>query len=377
MSFNQLYGPFSVLAVAMVMLTSCEKDVPTRNIDVEIRAIMDERNLPSVSACILNANGVVWQKTYGYADLSGKVPATFETVYHVASISKLVVAMAIMQLEEQGMVDLDADVDLYLPVSIRNPHFPETPITLRMLLTHSAGIAWPQTSQEAGALWEHFEPDQAPRPSEWVPEFLVPGGENYNPNIWKNTRPGTFELYSNIGVNVIAYVVEQVSGMEFRSYCRQRIFYRLDMYSTSFNYADLNTGHLARLYYPNYAIVAPFDDRIAASGLLKTSTADFSKFLMAYLNGGELNGIRILKKSTIDKLLQIQNPVTGVCLLWKAGVGGWFGHTGGMDGAATATDLHMEDQVGMIIFTNTHDGSVYPGHDIYGLVRQKANMSRN
>ncbi|MCF8405544.1 MAG: beta-lactamase family protein [Bacteroidales bacterium] len=373
MNFKKTFGGLFVLLATTLLLSGCGKDVPTHDIDIEIQKVMAEKGLPSVSACVIKNNAIVWQQSYGYSNKENQLKASDETIYHIASISKLFIATAIMQLEEQGLINIDKDVNNFIPVSIRNPHFPGTPITVRMLLTHTSGIAWPQTYREALGIWEHFEPDQAPPPSEWVPQFLIPSGEHYNPLIWKHTAPGTFELYSNIGSNVLAYIVEQVSGHNFREYCMEHIFLPLDMQNTSYNYADLELSKMAVLYNDNNTIQQAFDDRIYASGGLKTTIQDLSRFMITYINKGELDGQRVLQENTVEKMFEIQNKISGVCLLWRASLGGWFGHTGGMAGAATTAEINPENKTGLIIFCNKHSNAVYQGHDIYGLVKQKAN----
>ncbi len=161
-------------------------------------------DLPSVAACVINDNSIVWQQSYGYANRETQVSASIETIYHVGSISKLFVATSVMQLEEQGILNIDEDINNYIPISIRNPNFPEVPITARMLLSHTAGIAWPQYYYEALGLWEHFDPDQAPPPSEWVPQYLIPSGQSYNPSTWKNT---------NLVIRALFKCWEQCSGL--------------------------------------------------------------------------------------------------------------------------------------------------------------------
>jgi len=373
MNFKKTISRVLFLLAATVILYSCEKDVPKHDIDVEIQKVMAEYDLPSVSACVIKDNAIVWTQSYGYSDKENQIEPTDETIYHVASISKLFIATAIMQLAEQGKLNIDEDINNYIPISIRNPHFPETSITAGILLTHTSGIAWPQTYQEALSLWEHFEADQAPQPSEWVPQFLISSGEYYNRYIWKNTKPGTFELYSNIGSNVLAYMVEQISGQNFRDYCMDHIFIPLNMPNTSYNYADLDLGNIAKLYNKYNSIQEPFDDRIYASGGLKTTIQDLSRFMITYINKGELDGQRILQENTVKKMLEIQNETSGICLLWRASLGDWVGHTGGMVGTATITEMHPESKTGLIIFCNKHSNAVYQGHDIYGLVKQKAN----
>lgn len=371
MNFRLIY--IIVFFVVAVFLFSCEKEVPKHDIDAEIQKVMVQYDLPSISACVIKNNDIVWKQSYGYSNKENNIKATDETIYHIASISKLFIATAVMQLEETGSLDIDQDINNFIPVSIRNPYFPEVPITARMLLTHTSGIAWPQVYYEALGLWEHFGPDQAPYPSEWVPQFLIPGGIYYNQNSWKNNRPGSFELYSNIGSNILAYLVEQISGQNFRDYCMDHIFIPLNMQNTSYNYADLDLDKIALLYNDNNSIEAFFDDRIYAAGGLKTNILDLSRFLMAYINKGELDGQRIQEENTINKMWKIQSEVSGICLIWRASLLNWVGHTGGMAGAATIAEINLVNNTAYIIFCNKTTNVVYQGHEIYGLVKQKAN----
>jgi hypothetical protein len=93
---------------------------------------------------------------------------------------------------------------------------------------------------------------------------------------------------------------------------------------------------------------------------------------MAYLNGGELEGARILEQASVSRLLEVQNPGSGICLIWHTTIGSWFGHTGGMlEGAASLAEFNKNDRAGMIIFCNTNSPAVYHGNEIFGLVRQK------
>jgi len=369
-----------LISFGIILLLSlgigCDKEVVRHDIDAEIQQLMIDYGLPSVSACVIKGNEVVWSGYYGYADKENMVAASEETIYHIASISKLFIATAIMQLSDQGKLNIDDDINNYLPSPIRNPHWPEISITTRMLLTHTAGIAWPQTYEEALGIWDHFPPDEAPAPSEWIPQYLLPSGESYNPKIWKDTKPGTFELYTNIGSNVMAYLVEQITGQNFREYCKENIFLPLGMTNTSYNFADLDINKIAVLY-TDYNTVEPiYDDRIYASGGLKTSIADLSRFLMVYLNSGELEGIRILEETSVHNMFELQNPITGRGLIWDIGIGAWYGHLGGMSGCATTAEIQPKEEVGLIIFTNKHKGVVYPGHEIHGLLRNKVRAFR-
>lgn len=342
--------------------------------EVELQRIMQENNLPSLTACVVKNDSIVWSQTYGYSDIDNQKNATEETIYHIGSISKLFVVTAIMQLEEQGKISLDEDINTYLPLVLRHPDFPDIPITTRMLLTHRAGLSWPQSYDGEQGMWNQFELDQAPPPSEWAPQFLIPSGVNYDPNLWKPIKPGDYEFYSNIGICIVAYIVEQISEKDFREYCKQHIFIPLSMNNTSYNYADLNRDNIAVLYDQQNKPSYYFDNRVYASGGVKTTVQDLSRFAICYMNKGLLNGNHILKGSTIDKILEIQNQASGRCLAWKAFLGNWFGHTGGLLlGTATTLEIHPKSRTAIIIFTNTHSGLVVPGGDIFWLIKQKAN----
>lgn len=358
-----------------ILLTSCEKDLRQPDTEDEMQQLMLENNLPSLTACVIKNDSIVWSQTYGYSDIENQINASEKTIYHIGSISKLFIVTAIMQLEEQGKVDLDEDISSYLSLVFRHPIYPDIPITTRMLLTHTAGLSWPQSYDGEQGMWNQFEPDHGPSPSEWVPQFLVPSGVHYDSHLWKPIKPGDYEFYSNIGICIVAYIIEQISGQNYREYCKQYIFVPLNMHNTSYNYADLNLDHIAVLYDYNKRPTNYFDNRVYAASGVKTTVQDLSRFAICYMNKGLLNNHRILKESTIDKILEIQNQTSGSCLVWKASFGDWFGHTGGLIlGTSTSLEIHHRSKTGIIIFTNAHSGLVLPGGEIFELIKQKANL---
>jgi CubicO group peptidase (beta-lactamase class C family) len=373
MNFNQ-WPKLGCVFLISFLLVSCEKEVVLHDIDAEIQQLMQEHELPSLSACIIKDETIVWSRYYGHSDLGNGVQASEQTIYHIASISKLFIVTAIMQLEEQGRINIDADINTYLPISLRHPSFPDVPITTRFLLTHTSGLAWPQSYNGNLGLWVSFEQDQAPPPSEWVPQFLLPDGEHYDPDLWKSYPPGVYEMYSNIGSCVVAYLVEQISGQDFRDYCRKNIFDPLEMYSTSYYYSDLPLEDIALMYENPSKFHRQLNDRVYPSGGVKCTVGDLGRFAMAYMNKGILDGNRILKEETVEKIWEVQNEVSGRCLHWEKAIGGWYGHTGGLEvGASTTLDIHPQSKRAIILFTNVHKNLVTPGFEIYGLVRQKAN----
>lgn len=152
------------------------------------------------------------------------MPASTDTNYMLASVSKLVVVTAVMQLAERGLLNIDKDISRYLPFPVTNPAFPSQRITLRMLLTHTSSLTGPQTDDELPGFYDWFPVDSAPVLYETLRDYLLPTGSSYVPAVWRNVAPGQLELYSNLGVTLAAYVVEVAAGEDFETYCRNQIF---------------------------------------------------------------------------------------------------------------------------------------------------------
>ncbi|NND07768.1 MAG: beta-lactamase family protein [Saprospiraceae bacterium] len=357
---------------ACIILAGCQKEAIRIDIDAKLEQLYITGNLPSLSTCIFNEDGIQWQRHLGYADQEKRIEVDGETMYHIGSISKLFIVTAIMQLEEQGLLHLDEDINNYLPILFRHPQFPDIPITARMLLTHTSGLSKPGMFNSQNGMWNPFEADMGPPPSEWVPQYLITNGGNFDSHLWQLTEPGTFENYSNIGTCVAAYIVEELSGQDFRTYCKEHIFIPLNMHSTSYNYADLDRDGIALLYDKQGKASTHFDNRVYAAGGIKSTLEDLSYFALCYLNDGTYDGTRIIHEASVRSALEIQNMASGKCLLWNEYLGGWYGHTGGLElGTATTLFIHPDTKIGFIIFTNTHDGIVNPGGEIFWLIKNK------
>jgi CubicO group peptidase (beta-lactamase class C family) len=309
--------------------------------DSEISKEMSSYQIPSISACVIKNDEMVWIKYYGNSTVNNSLPDS-ETIYPVASVSKTIIVTAVMQLFEQELIDLDADINNYLPISIRNPNYPDNKITARMLLTHTSGLAWPVDDYEVPGFYNYYPLDSAPPLSEWIPQYVLPGGSHYVNAVWKNTVPGERELYSNIGTAVLGYLVEVISGMDFNTYCTQNIFTPLEMNSTSYAYSDLNMNNVVNIYWDNYQQIEHYRQLHFPAQSLKTTIEDYSHLLIMCMNGGDYNGTRILQEGTTEQILQLHNPASGRCLIWKMTVGGWYEHQGGEPGVAAQVEFHPE-----------------------------------
>ncbi len=325
--------------------------------DQKILRFMKLGHMPSLSACIIKNNSVVWSKGYGEYDLKNNKKASNDTVYYIASISKSITAVAIMQLYEKGYFELDDDVSNWLPFDLKNPRHPDVNITFRMLLAHESSIA------SCGVKF-YFYFYLMNYPHTWLKEYLMPGGSIYSRHVWKNYAPGEGCCYSNINFDILGLIIERISNESFGQYCEEHIFKPLNMSSTSFDLQDIDGARLAvpYIWLAGRYIRTPIFDWDFACGGGKSTVVDLSHYLIAHMNGGVYNGVRILNDSSIREIHRIQYPETP-----DTGGGvyhgfGWFsmntsgemygGHSGTHIGYKGAIRMRYSDNVGVIFLYN-------------------------
>ena len=246
-----------------------------------------------------------------------------------------------------------------------------------MLLTHTSGLAWP-IEKDGIPDFHHFyyRNEEPPLLIEWLPDYILPNGTQYRLSVWKDYPPGEQELYSNIGTSLLALIVEQITGTDYRDYCKENILEPLEMNDSSFWLTSLNEDQLTTPYTNDNRPMGYYTCRHYPVGFLSSTIEDFSHFMIAMLNEGVYNGKRILTPDSIDKMLAIQNPSTGTALLWAHCLGDCVGHLGGGTGFSTWAEWHFNDESGLFIFSNKVNGSIAPKGRIYELVRNEANRNR-
>jgi CubicO group peptidase (beta-lactamase class C family) len=331
------------------------------DINETIEELMIEGHMPSLSACVIKHDHVVWAQSYGYANLQTRRKATLNTVYLAGSVSKTITSTALLQLYEHGYFDLDDDVNEYLPFSLRNPQHPDIPITFRMLLAHHSSL-----SHDFLGLFVLFSLFNLPQ--EYLAEYLQPGGTLYNPRMWNSEIPGEYPCYSSVGFEILGYLVELLSNQSLEQYCQEHIFQPLEMKNTSFEVQNFSNDQLAKPYIwflHRYLPLPNYVDKNAASGGLRTTIHDLSHFLIAHMNNGTYKDIRILENDTINLMHTIQYPDSINSSYRQYGLG-WFvfedlegnyrreGHTGTILGGVTFMFWHPEDQAGIIFFINQY-----------------------
>jgi CubicO group peptidase (beta-lactamase class C family) len=292
--------------------------------DSEISRIMNEYKMAGLSMTAVRDGRVVLSAHYGYSDLIRKIRAGKKTKYRIASISKMITGVALMQLYEKGLIGLDDDISKHLLFRVRNPRHPKLPVTVRHLLTHTSGIV-----DEAVRYEKFLEASYGPEPPP-MSEMITPGGKYYSENIWSKFKPGKKFQYSNLASGIIASIVERTSGEWFPDYCARHIFRPLGM-DASFEASDISDANDISVLYdydsdlecyealkdnffgispgrPDYSRYEPGYNGLMYSpqGGVRASTDDMAKFMMALLNNGKYESARVLNKNTA-KLMRKQH----------------------------------------------------------------------
>jgi CubicO group peptidase (beta-lactamase class C family) len=286
-------------------------------LDEQVAYLVAEGDIPSLAAGIVVNDQLVWTGAYGEQP-------DIDTAYNIGSITKPVVATAVLQLVQRGLLDLDADVSQYLPFEVRHPEYPELPITVRMLLTHQSGLAH-NTEQYFSYIaaqeildWENERRGQSiygeivpydPRPPyvAFLQGYLTPGSAVYSDQSWA-ARPGTVYGYSTPGYDLLGLVVEQVSNQPLETYLQENVFGPLEMAHTgrTVALASASAGQPAIphdqvqgvLSKANVALPPYARTRVGGGGLYST-VPDLAQFMIAHLNQGQVVDTLLLEPETV------------------------------------------------------------------------------
>ena len=358
--------PLRVISLAaLVVLLSCmavasgdpvagDSIPPDREIelffDANVPALMAANHVPGAVVSVVRGNEVVFAKGYGYADpASGIPPDPDTTLVRVGSVSKVLVWIAVMQRVAAGDLDLDADINRYLRDVVIEDTYPGDPVTLRHLMTHSAGF-------EERVTGTFRKEGTSPEPlgtalSRGMPRRVRPPGEIFS--------------YSNHGGALAAYAVESVSGQPFEVYAEESIFAPLSMKNSTFlqppppALADRVSGGF-RFTGEGYERQEFEIVTLPPSGGLSTTASDMASLMVCLLNGGEIPGAPGLGDEVVSRLFSVHyTPFPGV-EGWRGGFGEM--HAGGRyilwHGGATlhATSLlalFPDERVGLFISFNS------------------------
>lgn len=317
-----------------------------------IQSVMEERNHTGCSAAVVKDDEVIWAKGFGYANLEEKIPATPETIYRCASVTKPVVTLGLLQWMEKGKFELDDPANDHLKVKIRTK-FADQP-SIRDLLTHYSGLP------------THVPPiyldkSEALTTEEWV-KWVA-----------KTVRPRhKVWAYSNPAFDIVGYMIELFSGKPYDIYMKEKVFKPLEMDSSSLGPYPVDEkrftyGHSRDGLEGSVQSVKPYIcgtiPETGCGGMLSTCT-DLAHFVIAQLNGGVYKGKRAVKEKTLEEMQCLQaatgNSRSGMGLAWHRFMHHGhvvLRHTGGMPGVANHVAFYPDLKIGVVMLSNLQDGT--------------------
>jgi CubicO group peptidase (beta-lactamase class C family) len=321
-----------------------------------IEAQMAYTSLPGLSIGIVHDQELVWAAGFGHADVARDRPATPDTLYRIASITKLFTSTAIMQLRDAGKLRLDDPLVTHLPwFRISGTPAGTPPATIRHLLTHTAGLP-----REAGT--PYWTDSDFPTPEEVRARL---------PQLTAALPTETEWKYSNLGLTLAGEIVAVVSGQSYVDYVTEHILTPLGMKRTlvatpSPDHPELATGYSRRLPSTPLRQPAPFTDGrgITAAANMTTCVTDLARFAMLQFRDGGAGDAQILRGSTLREMHRVH-------WLEPDWTGGWglgfrlgrlngrtlVGHGGSLRGYRTLLQLCPAERLGVIALTNADDGN--------------------
>jgi CubicO group peptidase (beta-lactamase class C family) len=316
-----------------------------------IRRSVSQGSIPSVAVGVVRDGALVWSEGFGLADRERRIPATADTIYWLASVSKPLSATGLMQLVERGAVDLDRPANDYLgEVKLKAYRGSAAEMTVRRLANHTAGLP----------IHHNFFYGSAPPPMD----------ETIRRYGFASLEPGKQVQYSNLAYGILGYIVERAAGMSWRDYQEKRVYDPLKMTRTS---DRIRPGFERDAAVPYVTDAGgrfvpwqryDFDHRPAST--IFSSVNDLARFVRMHLNGGELDGARILKPESVREMQRLTGetrPGSGYGVAWQRisfGSHPGISHSGGMPGVATLVTVFPDERAATIVLSNGDNRALVP-----------------
>ena len=261
--------------------------------------ILEKHRTIGASAAIIKDGKVYYHLEYGMADKEHKISVQENTKFRIASVSKVVTTMLAMAETDEGKLDLDEDLSTIFGFKFRNPSFSKTPVTTRLLLTHTSGF------HDRDGMYEKTLRRVA------------------NSDFYYSSEPGTHFLYSNLNMGIAGAVVEKASGQHISQYARDHFFAPMGL-DASYDASYLSDKSLVancysggKLQRDNKTLTRrierdnPGDRFQLGQGGVLISSVDLAKLFTLLINDGEYEGRRYLSKNAVEQMLTVQSVNTG------------------------------------------------------------------
>jgi CubicO group peptidase (beta-lactamase class C family) len=348
-----------------------------------VSELMTESAIPGMAIAKIENGNVLFAKGYGLADIDTNRLVTKDTLFNVASISKPIMGIVLLQLVEQGKLELDKDINDYLTFEVNNPHLEGEIITVRHLATHTSGIDDYYDVNSYG-----INQDPSISLGEHLISLLTPNGEKYsNGRYYLPNKPGEIRAYSNLAAGLAGHLVESVTGLTLAAYSKLYLFEKLNMKNTGWLVKDVDLSNTATPYevsqcvpylaicsdtespksnfliskifnppiqYKNYSPYPHFGNPQYPDGGIRSSISELSQLLAAVLNNRNADGHPLLSDEIHKEMFKLQLPAAvsdSQRFFWRDR-NGLTGHMGSDLGVFSSLYFDIQSKNGFIVLMN-------------------------
>ncbi len=343
------------------------------SLDQQMQAFAAGEEVVGFAVAVVDENGIIFESGYGYADYASKKPYTRHTVQNIASISKTFIGISLLQAEKEGILSMEDPINKHLPFEVIHPRFPDQPILLKHLATHTAGISDDKSYDASYSLlepmtvekgeiqkWEYQEmrtisTQKAMSLEAFMRAFFIRKGKLYHKKNFLKSAPGTSYEYSNVGAALAALVLESASGTPFPEWTKKHIFEPLGMDNTGWSVADIDPETYFTHHFMNKKPMPDYTLSTYPDGGVLTSIHQLGTYLSATMQG-RLRGNNVLSREAYNELFDaaVDAPSDGgkYGYFWEIGDDGFWGHTGGDPGVVTVMRVNEATGYGFVMFFN-------------------------
>ncbi|MEZ5040445.1 MAG: serine hydrolase domain-containing protein [Saprospiraceae bacterium] len=383
-----------ILLLTVFLVTFCKgieqkennKDTPINKssidtLEMDLQKRYDSHNFPGFAVSIFTKDSVYLKKGFGYSNIKSKKKYTPQTIQMIASVSKTFVGVSLMKVLEMGKLNLDDNINDYLPFEVKNPYFPKAIITIRQLAMHTSGINdslnynksylfeskldTNQFGEAWHALIKGYNQNEPLELGVFLRQIFSKNGAWYSEKNFHKTPPGESYDYSNLGVSLLAYIIENITGTAFDRFSEEQIIEPLNMTATAWKLQVKQKENQTTYYqanfeeYPDYKIITYPD------GGLYSNVEDLTKFLQEMIKAYEGES-RLLSKESFQKMVnQIEGFPDGIC--WDLSIPCCIGHAGNDFGTSTLMYFEPSTGLGRILFANISLDTEKQEEEFYGI----------
>ena len=357
--------------------------------------LVQTSSMPGLAISIVKGNSIVYQESFGYANIQNQVAYTNETINSIASVSKTFVGTAVAKAIEQGYFTLETDINDILPIQLINPKQPDGIIKIKHLVTHTSGLLdTPEVylahnyhiipgediaTAGAGLLMDEvgIEQRETFTLEEFLANYFLEDGDLYSLDNFADTPPGSTWNYSNLATGLSGYIVETATEQSFDDYVRQNILQPLQMNASTYDISEINTDEMATRYINEDTPLPVYANDSYPEGSMYTTNEDMGKYLLDMAKGIKGESTVLFSKDSYGLLFAPQLAAGTVPqdfaenhgLFWYFQDGKAL-HGGNSFGISTHMEIDQNGNSGYVLMTNM-DASFSGNIQDYIAVKEK------